>query len=291
MNQSPHREHLPASIQQLLLLVEENKGNMDPGKAKELVLQARITFEDVAPWADFSHSLMDSYGRKLIYQGDCFELMLMSWVPGDVSAIHDHGTAQWGAVKSFGEAEHAVFVQEGKILRTCSRQAFPAGSVNAVTHDLIHQMGNVEATPFCSLHLYGTYDSQPTVTGDARIFDLWEKRIQYTDGGVFFCLPESQISHRGNEVYADYPTTLRHHAEMLKRIIRLLPCCNNTEVYQQKARMLCTELATLRERLPQEKARLSRGKGQSKDEEAWQLLLCEASVAESVLAEAHPLLL
>ncbi|TNE49910.1 MAG: hypothetical protein EP343_10290 [Deltaproteobacteria bacterium] len=137
------------------------------------------------------------------------------------------------------------------------------------------------------MHLYGTYDNQVAITVDARIFDLWEKRIQYTDGGVFFCLPASQVSHRGDSIQADYPTLLRHHAEMLKRIIRLLPHASNKEEYYQKANRLFVELVILLERLPQKKAHLLASEGESVEGKAWQLLLREASVAESALAEAH----
>ncbi|TNE49911.1 MAG: hypothetical protein EP343_10295 [Deltaproteobacteria bacterium] len=73
MKHSPHREDLPSSIQHLLRLVEHNKACMDPKKAKELMLEAQVSSEDVAVWADFSHSPMDSYGRKLIYHGEFFE--------------------------------------------------------------------------------------------------------------------------------------------------------------------------------------------------------------------------
>jgi len=243
--------HLPQGIQRLVRLVESQRTDVTPERAKDFVLEANVQTEDVMPWADFGHSPRDSYGRKMVYDGGFFEIMVMSWVPGDFSSIHDHGTTQWGAVKSFGHAEHAVFTMQDHVLTTKVRNAFTDGTVNAVTHDLIHQMGNAGQTPFCSLHMYGSYDHNGEITGDARIFDLYEDKIQFTSGGVFFCLPESDITGREVGVDADYPTCQRHHAEMLKRIHTFLPHLADEQERQSfttRADDLCTRLFSTEER-------------------------------------------
>jgi hypothetical protein len=103
------------------------------------------------------HPPGDSYGRKLIARGPHFELMLMSWMPGDCSAIHDHGRAEWGAVRYFGATDHIVFDLRFNLLS-------------------IRESMRVGYDDICSV--------------DA---DLFEDRIQRTDGGVFFCLPERDI--------------------------------------------------------------------------------------------------
>ena len=58
-----------------------------------------INASDLTPWFDFSHPVRDSYGRQPVRIGANYELMVMSWLPGDYSAIHDHGAAEWGAVR------------------------------------------------------------------------------------------------------------------------------------------------------------------------------------------------
>lgn len=235
---------LPASLKKLVHLINSHKESMTPQKARELMLEAKISERDVVPWADFGHPDRDGYGRKMVYHGGFFEIMVMSWVPGDFSSIHDHGTAQWGAVQSMGSAEHAVFeMREGRLV-TRARNGFNKGTVNAVTHDLIHQMGNVDQKPFNSLHLYGSYDHNGEITGDSRIFDLYERKVQYTTGGVFFCLPESDISDRTPGVEADYATTQRHHVEMLLRIHRCLPSLGEEAqgIYRERAKELLSML-------------------------------------------------
>ncbi len=153
--------------------------------------------EELNPWETYDHPLVDSYGRKLVFANDFFEIMVMSWTPGDVSAIHDHGYTQWGAVQVFGPAEHATFWVQDDSINTLSREVMQPGKVIAVGHQLIHQMSNRSQEKFLSLHVYGVNTvgfDQKSVTANARIWNVTDGIIQYTDGGVFFALPEEQIN-------------------------------------------------------------------------------------------------
>lgn len=211
---------MPKRLESLIQLIHQ-QSHMTPQTACQCVQDANIQAEDLVLWADFDHPLADSYGRHLVYNGGHFEIMVMSWAPGDFSAFHDHGSAQWGAVQSFGQAEHSVYQLENHLLTTQAIMPFNAGSVIAVDHDLIHQMGNPSPQPFLSLHVYGTEFPQAAITGSARIFDLFAGKIQFTDGGIFFCLPEELITREVAGLYGDHQTTLRHHQQMLDRIQRM----------------------------------------------------------------------
>ena len=81
-------------------------------------------------------------------------------------------------------------------------------------------MGNVGDRPYLTLHLYGSYDFEGGITNEAQLYELDEERIQFTNGGVFFGLPEDDIVRRENGIKADFPTTLLHKVELLKRLIR-----------------------------------------------------------------------
>lgn len=211
---------LPGSLQDLIRNLEAAQ-ELTPRRAQELLAQADINEDDLLPWADFEHSPRDSYGRELLFDGGFFELMVMSWAPGDYSTIHDHGHTQWGAVQVFGPAEHSVFLHQDNELRTLSRVPVKPGQVFAVGHHLVHQMGNPSKTTFLSLHLYGCYGVTHGVTSDARIFDLEADQIQHTDGGVFFALPDEQIRLREPGPQPDYLTWLRNLVELRHRIDRL----------------------------------------------------------------------
>jgi len=235
---------LPSRIQTLIHWIEAAPV-ITPQLAEQYVQAAKIEAEDLQPWADFDHPVADSYGRHLVYDGGNFEVMVMSWAPGDFSAIHDHGAAQWGAVQSFGAAEHSVFCLDQMQLSTVSVHPFPAGSVNAVDSDLIHQMGNPSHQPFLSLHVYGSSNHTGAVTGDARIFDLYEHSILYTDGGVFFGMPADQVTSQVQGLQGDAPTTQRHHQQMLLRIYRRLASGENTTRLWQAATILRQQISDL----------------------------------------------
>ena len=233
---------LPLSIKRLINSLQRQKV-LDPNIARQLVIDAKITQEDLLPWADFSHSVADSYGRKLVYDGGNFEIMVMSWMPGDFSAIHDHGSTQWGAVQCFGNGEHWVYKLYNQELSIHSQTAFPPGTAVAVNHDLIHQMGNPSELPFLSLHVYGCENPHGSITGDARIFELWEGCIQYTDGGVFFALPEEQINTKVYGLKGDRQTTLHHLQCLRDRLERIL------SVPDYSTEHLRSQLALLKEKI------------------------------------------
>lgn len=211
---------LPHRLQSLIQTIR-SQTCLSPEVACHCVQAANIQAEDLMPWADFDHPLADSYGRHLVYDGGDFEIMVMSWAPGDFSAFHDHGSAQWGAVQSFGEAEHSVYQLRHNQLSTQEIMPFRTGTVIPVDHVLIHQMGNPSQENLLSLHVYGSEAHQGPITGSARIFDLFAGKIQFTDGGVFFCLPEEQVTREIAGLHGDRQTTLRHHQQMLARIQRM----------------------------------------------------------------------
>ena len=184
--------------------------------------EANISPRDLQNWAAFDHAVTDSYGRKLVYDGGYFEVMVMSWLPGDISAIHDHGQTQWGAVQCFGRGLHTAYRFIDGVLSIESEETLEPAQILSVNHSLVHQMSNYSQSPFFSLHVYGCYDKQDIITGDARVFDLLEGRVQHTNGGVFFCLPESEIVRRGGDLKADRLTTLRHHQQMHSRIVSVI---------------------------------------------------------------------
>ncbi len=215
------RAHLPSSVDYIVENVLKNRDVMTPELAAAIVRDSGVEEEDLMPWADFSHPDSDSYGRKLLYNGKFFEIMVMSWVPGDISAIHDHGYTLWGAVKIFGEGEHAAFTVSDNRINTVIREVFPAGIVIPVGHELLHQLGNPHKDKrFLSLHMYGLYDSafsMDSVTCDARVVDITNGEVLRTDGGMFFNLPAERAKSREPAPVPDAASWIRNTVETLRR--------------------------------------------------------------------------
>ncbi|ELS05557.1 putative metal-dependent enzyme of the double-stranded beta helix superfamily [Xenococcus sp. PCC 7305] len=236
---------LPDSLQHLVFLLSQTK-ELTSYQVHQSLEKAQIQQADLMPWATFDHPITHSYGRQLVYDGGYFEIMVMSWVLGDISAIHDHGATQWGAVQCFGKASHWAYQLDGQTLQTQEFREFSPGQIVRVNHDLIHQMGNCSQDSFLTLHVYGISHEYPSITGDARVFDLFEQSIQYTDGGVFFCLPEADIDRKTFGLNADNTSKLRHHQQMRSRvgaIIETSPA--KLEYWQTKAIKLDREISRL----------------------------------------------
>lgn len=220
---STDKQLLPTSLQYIATQLEQRK-NPTTSEMRTIISEAKVVADDLSPWADFDHPVTDSYGRKLVYKGANFEIMVMSWRPGDFSTLHDHGHTQWGAVQLFGPAEHATFLQVGDQIVTSSREIFKSGDIVEVCHSLIHQMGNPTSDKFfLTLHVYGYTEAIDNVTGDARIFDLEKGVIHRVDGGVFFGLPESQWKRTEPGPQGDFPTRLRHYIELIRRVRKMRP--------------------------------------------------------------------
>ena len=211
---------LPKSILSIINRIKETH-DLDSTTASEIISNAAVSPDELAPWTSFDHSAKDSYGRKLVCDYGNFEIMVMSWIPGDMSMIHDHGYTQWGAVQLFGIAEHAVFEISNGILTTTERKLCKKRQILSVENSLIHQMGNVGDTNYLTLHLYGSSNRKEDVTADARIFELDNNKIQVVNGGVFFALNDSEVSDSTEEIHADFPTTLRYKTELLKRLQKI----------------------------------------------------------------------
>ncbi len=161
-------------------------GCSSPAIACQMVRNSRIRENDLVPWARYRHSVDDSYGRNLVYAQNGLEVMIATWDRGDYSAIHNHGHTQWGVVQVFGRIEHAVFGYRNGKFTAVSRDLMPANSIIGVTNALYHQMGSMQADTFLTLHIYGTESDTANVTGGAEVYDLYQRKVYKTDGGVFY---------------------------------------------------------------------------------------------------------
>lgn len=211
-------EALPACLQEIVNALI-TMDTMHAKAVRQIVIDAKIQPEALMSWSDFDHLAADSYGRRLVYDGGFFEMMVMSWRPGDISAIHDHGYTQWGAVQVFGPAEHATFLVQDDEITCLSRTLLKPGQAMAVGHQLVHQMGNTtDDQRFITFHLYGNKQRTHDITGNARVFDLNKGIIEYTDGGVFHALPQQLVNSEEPAPTPDYLCWLRNTVDITKRV-------------------------------------------------------------------------
>jgi predicted metal-dependent enzyme (double-stranded beta helix superfamily) len=184
--------NITPGLSRLIDLIDAN-GEMTMSKIAAYVKTADIIEEDLMPYADFDHPKENGYGRQLVIEGDHYEIMVMSWNPGDFSAVHNHGHTSWGAVQVFGPVLHHTFAIIKEHFTLTKKEILATGSIVKVNNPLIHQMGNVTSDPYLTLHVYGDYECVGNVTADARIYEVETGLIKHTTGGAFFNLPADRI--------------------------------------------------------------------------------------------------
>ena len=63
--------------------------------------------------------------------------------------------------------------------------------------------GHASSRPFVNRHLYASLQPLVTITANARLFDVMQGVIQFTDGGVFLAMPAGQGKRRHTELKAN----------------------------------------------------------------------------------------
>lgn len=228
---------IPTSLQRLIDLLENNP-NLNPLKAKQLVLSANVQVEDMMVYADFDHPTEDNYGRKLVFDGGRFEVMVMSWNPGHYSSIHNHGYTDWGVVQVFGNTQNINFCIKNGELQIAKKEVLQPGEAIKVNNALIHQMGNPTSSPYLTLHVYGSNSLDTDVTADAQNFDLEHNRIAFTTGGAFFNLPDTDINRIAKGVRPSKAAFIHYSTLLLNYYNRQ----KNTPKIQTLKRNLLTQM-------------------------------------------------
>jgi hypothetical protein len=100
-----------------------------------------------------------------------FSVVVMVWLPGQRTPVHDHLTWCVTAVLQGTEYEE-VFAHRGDHLEPVARNANPAGTVSgfAPPGD-IHQVTNIGDAVAVSMHVYGT-DISRVGSSVRRVYDL-----------------------------------------------------------------------------------------------------------------------
>lgn len=99
----------------------------------------------------------ETYSRKRLFKNEHCEVLLLSWLNGQRSKIHDHLHTSCGVKIMHGEATETLFevAANGQIFASQSTH-YPQGSVTVSQDNDIHQISNLQAgdEPLITLHIY-----------------------------------------------------------------------------------------------------------------------------------------
>lgn len=201
--------NLPKSIEHIVNELEHTD-YVDNNILTEIINHAKFSEDNFIPFQTFNHSNLESYGRKLLVDKGKFKILLMSWRPGDFTAIHNHGFTEWGIVYFFGNAVNRLYENQLKSLSLIQRTSFETGQSASVCGDLIHLMGNYNSKEFTTLHIYGSNTRTKHISQDAEIY-VPEKHMKVrTEGSAYlnmsdkFKLQEENYTKYNTETLIDY---------------------------------------------------------------------------------------
>jgi cysteine dioxygenase len=181
---------LPADINRLIHAIEEGKPT--DSKALSLIVKQNIpNREALLHLNDFGHPAEISYGRRQLFENETFCIYLMSWCLGDFTAIHDHGTTQWGCVLALDDFAHRLYQLKDNILELKDNKPFLKGQTASVYSDVIHMMGNNGKKNALSVHIYGTNEPGKKVAQHSRIFYPEINRMTITQGAAYLYHPKT----------------------------------------------------------------------------------------------------
>lgn len=111
-----------------------------------------LSLADVADQLSFdSHK----YTRTLLASDDGIELLLMGWLPGQASAVHDHGNSGGAALVLAGEAEEDTFEPAGDgAARKVRTQRLRRGESTIERPTDVHRVANPTTSLLVTLHAY-----------------------------------------------------------------------------------------------------------------------------------------
>ena len=127
-----------------------------PAEMREFMRHFRdeaICWARLGPHLDFSPH---GYVRKRLFRNSQWEMLLLCWLPGQKTVIHDHG-GSWGATRVLTGSLHESLYHWRESASTITRQSGRSVKTAQITIEndaTIHQVENRGAVPAISLHLY-----------------------------------------------------------------------------------------------------------------------------------------
>jgi predicted metal-dependent enzyme (double-stranded beta helix superfamily) len=203
------RDNLPDCIEKLIIDLSNQK-QIDNPLVNQVISETEFNEKQLKPYFYFDHPPEVSYGRKLIWKNDNFMILLMSWCPGDFTAIHNHGRTEWGSVHFLGDTTHRLYAFKNDQLEIVESSEFISGQSASVCGDLIHLMGNAGNKNVATLHIYGMNTPLQREPSKARVYVPEQKKVVFTEGSAFLnmcptlSLGEDRFSDISTETLTDY---------------------------------------------------------------------------------------
>jgi cysteine dioxygenase len=127
-----------------------------PAEMREFMRQFK---DEAVCWARLGPHVAYSprgYVRKRLFRNGQWEMLLLCWLPGQKTVIHDHG-GSWGATRVLSGSLHESLFRWRESAAALSRQGgrtVKTAQITVESDATIHQVENRGAVPAISLHVY-----------------------------------------------------------------------------------------------------------------------------------------
>ena len=139
---------------QAFVELDQYTGRIPLAVLQDWLARTRVTLELVRPFLRFSP---DRYVRNLMYAGPSYQALVLCWLSGQRSPIHDHVGSSCAVRVIQGVATETTFARaaSGLVYATGSRH-LAAGDYCASQDDDVHQMSNLQphGLELVTLHIY-----------------------------------------------------------------------------------------------------------------------------------------
>src|SRR5215213_2898773 len=124
------------------LILEEVNHNLTPEEVENLLIGVAPAEGD---YIGYVSETPESYSRNSIARSEFAELLVMTWLPGQESPIHDHAGSQCGIRVLEGELTETLYRAVGSSVpaaRKVAEAVWGPGMVTSSTLETIHKVSN-----------------------------------------------------------------------------------------------------------------------------------------------------
>lgn len=144
---------LSAGLSRLVAALDAAGGVLTEGQLRSAFAEARVTAEDVAGWVAVTPG---RYARRRVVRRGAYELLVMTWGPGQLSGPHDHAGSLCGLQVVSGRLREQYFRDGPDGACEPTGESFEGpGSVCVDPGVVTHALGNADATEvLVTVHVY-----------------------------------------------------------------------------------------------------------------------------------------
>jgi len=174
-------------------------------EVKTVIEGLNFSPQDLEKYAMFDHPKNESYGRNMVASGTGYEVLVLSWNPGDCSGIHSHGKTIWGTLEVFGNFDYYIFSEKEFELDLELEEKFSPGDIFETEREAIHVLHNSSNRKNFSLHVYT--EPKKNFESKSKLYFPIISCIQNLKGGAFLSAEpnptiETEVGPKGTNAVA-----------------------------------------------------------------------------------------